>query len=174
MTEGATGTNWINGFELLCYGITLLFLIDVIRRRNREELLLFYWLAMHDLGVGTTREMRSVISGIFFPSLRCTAYTQLERINIWRGKALSRDFPVTKDAIVFNAFRDVPKLEIPIYILAGQYDYTCCYSLQEEYFDTVDAPQKAFYRFENAAHSQVYEEYEEGKRVLEEIRQNCP
>ncbi len=33
--------NWINGFELLCYGITLLFLVDVIRRRKREELLLF-------------------------------------------------------------------------------------------------------------------------------------
>ena len=33
--------NWINGFELLCYGITLLFLVDVIRRKNREELLLF-------------------------------------------------------------------------------------------------------------------------------------
>ena len=33
--------NWINGFELLCYGITLLFLVDVIRWKNREELLLF-------------------------------------------------------------------------------------------------------------------------------------
>ena len=130
--------------------------------------------AMHELGVGTTREMRSVISGIFFPSLRCTAYTQPERIKIWRGKALSRDFPVTKDAIVFNALRDVPKLEIPICILAGQHDYTCCYSLQEEYFDAVDAPQKAFYRFENAAHSPIYEEYEEGKRVLEEIRYRFP
>ena len=31
--------------------------------------------AMHELGVGTTRDMNSVISGIFFPSLRCKAYT---------------------------------------------------------------------------------------------------
>lgn len=130
--------------------------------------------AMHDLGVGTTREMRSVISGIFFPSLRCTAYTQLERINIWRGKALSRDFPVTKDAIVFNAIRDVPKLEIPIVILAGKQDYTCCYSLQEEYFDAVDAPQKTFYRFENSAHSPIYEEYGEGLRILKKIRSSFP
>ena len=31
--------------------------------------------AMHKLGVGTTRDMDSVIKGIFFPSLKCKAYT---------------------------------------------------------------------------------------------------
>lgn len=33
--------NWINAFELLCYAITAMFLWDVIRKKNREELLLF-------------------------------------------------------------------------------------------------------------------------------------
>ena len=33
--------NWINAFELLCYAITAMFLWDVIRRKNREELWLF-------------------------------------------------------------------------------------------------------------------------------------
>ena len=130
--------------------------------------------AMHDLGVGTARDMRSVISGIFFPSLRCTAYTQRKRINIWRGKAAARDYPAAKDAIVFNAFSDVPSLEVPVCFLAGKYDYTCCYSLQQEYFDRVEAPQKRFYTFENSAHSPVYEEYGEGRRVLTEIRETCP
>ena len=125
--------------------------------------------AMHDLGVGTARDMHSVISGIFFPSLRCKAYTQKERINIWKGKAFSREFPVTKDAIVFNAMRDVPKLELPICIIAGEYDYTCCFSLQQAYYDFIDAPRKKLFVFENSAHSPVYEEYDEGKRVLEEI-----
>jgi pimeloyl-ACP methyl ester carboxylesterase len=126
--------------------------------------------AMHDLGVGTTRSMRSVISGIFFPSLRCTAYTQKERINIWRGKAASRNYPVTKDAIVFNAATDVPKLDVPVCFIAGKYDYTCCFSLQREYCEFIEAPEKTMYVFENSAHSPVYEEYEEGKRVLTEIR----
>lgn len=125
--------------------------------------------AMHELGVGTTREMRSVISGIFFPSLRCTAFTQIERINIWRGKSLSRKFPVAKDANSFNAFEAVPSLEIPAYFIAGAYDYTCCYSMQREYYEALDAPQKQFYAFENSAHSPVYEEYEEARRVLTEI-----
>ena len=33
--------NWINAFELLCYAITAVFLWDVIRKKNREELCLF-------------------------------------------------------------------------------------------------------------------------------------
>ena len=33
--------NWINAFELLCYAITVMFLWDVLRKKNREELLLF-------------------------------------------------------------------------------------------------------------------------------------
>ena len=41
---------------------------------------------MHKLGVGTTRRMKSVITGLFLPSLRMADYTWRERINIWRGK----------------------------------------------------------------------------------------
>lgn len=33
--------NWINTFELLCYAITVMFLWDVIRKKNRGELWLF-------------------------------------------------------------------------------------------------------------------------------------
>lgn len=127
--------------------------------------------AMHDLGVGTARNMHSVISGIFLPSLRCTAYTQAERINIWKSKALSKAFPVTRDAIGnFNAFAEIPKVEIPIFFLVGKYDYTCCASLQQKYYETVEAPQKELYVFENSAHSPIYEEFDEGKRVLCEIK----
>ena len=33
--------NWINAFELLCYAITVMFLWDVLRKKSREEFLLF-------------------------------------------------------------------------------------------------------------------------------------
>lgn len=125
--------------------------------------------AMHELGVGTTRDMRSVISGIFFPSLRCKAYTWQERINIWRGKASSTQFPVVKDSTHFNAFNEVPSLKIPIYFFAGKYDYTCSYALQYEFYDKIDAPIKKFYTFGNSAHSPIFEESEEAIKCLEEI-----
>ncbi len=126
--------------------------------------------AMHDLGVGTARNMKSVISGIFFPSLRCSAYTQAERIWIWKGKAQARSFPVTQEAITFNAYEDVPRIEIPICFVVGKYDYTCCASLQQDYYEYIDAPEKELYLFENSAHSPLYEENANGKQVLTQIK----
>lgn len=125
--------------------------------------------AMHELGVGTTRDMDSVITGIFFPSLRCKAYTWQERINLWRGKGLSAQFPIVNDSTHFNAFSEVPSLQIPIYFFAGQYDYTCCFDLQYEYYEQIDAPIKEFYVFENSAHSPIFEEPEEAAKLFEAI-----
>lgn len=94
--------------------------------------------AMQELGVGTTRDMDSVITGIFFPGLRCKAYTWQERINIWRGKGSSTQFPVAKDSTHFNAFSEVPSLRVPIFFFAGKYDYTCSFGLQYEYYEQID------------------------------------
>lgn len=143
--------------------------------RESEEMLEKYFTsllrdtAMHDLGVGTTRDMGDVITGIFFPSLRCTAYTWKERIHIWKGKAASADFPVTADSLSFNAFEDVPSLLVPVYFLAGRYDYTCCYSLQKNYYEQIEAPAKRFYVFENAAHSPLFEEPDRAGEIMREI-----
>ena len=122
--------------------------------------------AMHDLGVGTTHSMRSVITGIFLPSLRCKVYTPLERINIWRGKKFAENSPVGSDRMLFNAYSEVPSLEIPIYFFGGIYDYTCCYSLQKNYYDMIRAPLKGFYSFDNSAHSPLWEEPERAISIL--------
>lgn len=45
--------------------------------------------AMHSLGIGTMHSMKSVITGIFIPSLLCRDYTINEKINLWRAKANS-------------------------------------------------------------------------------------
>lgn len=122
--------------------------------------------AMHDLGVGTTRNMDSVITGIFLPSLRCKVYTPMERINIWRSKAFITSSPIGIESTQFNAFDKVPSLEIPVYFFGGIYDYTCCYSLQKEYYETLDAPQKGFYTFDNSAHSPLFEEPQRAIEIL--------
>lgn len=123
--------------------------------------------AMHELGVGTTRDMHSVITGIFFPSLRCKAYTWKERINMWRGKRMSAQFPVVKDSMHFDVFQEISSLQIPIYFFAGKYDYTCCFDLQYEYYEQIAAPIKKFYVFDNSAHSPIYEEPKKAARVFE-------
>lgn len=125
--------------------------------------------AMHELGVGTARDMHSVVSELFFPSLRCKAYTMGERINIWRGKVKANHFAVTDDAFHFNAFKNIEKLEIPVYFFAGRHDYTCCESLQEEYYQKLNAPEKRYYLYPDAAHSPVFEDAEQTDKYLKEI-----
>lgn len=114
--------------------------------------------AMHNLGIGTTRRMRSVITGLFLPSLKCSTYTPLERINIWRGKKFLQNTPLEQEVEKFDAFSEVRRVKIPIYFIGGIFDYTCNYSLQKEYFELIESPKKAFYSFNNSAHSPLYEE----------------
>lgn len=124
--------------------------------------------AMHTLGVGTTRNMRSVITGIFFPSLRMTDYSLKERVNIWRGKMFVNK--TMQDVFTFNAFETVKSVDVPVYFFAGKYDYTCCYELQKEYFDFLDAPEKYFFTFENSAHSPLFEEQEKAEEIINFIK----
>lgn len=124
--------------------------------------------AMHTLGVGTTRNMNSVITGIFFPTLRITDYSLKERINIWRGKSFANQ--TMQDTFTFNAFETVKSVNVPVYFFAGKYDYTCCYELQKEYFDFLEAPEKYFYTFENSAHSPLFEEPEKAEEIIKLIK----
>jgi pimeloyl-ACP methyl ester carboxylesterase len=116
--------------------------------------------AMHNLGIGTTHDMRSVISGIFLPSLTFREYTLMEKVNLWRGKSQSGVSPIWDEITATDLTTQVTELEIPVYILAGRYDYTVNYDLQKNYFMKINAPKKGFYTFENSAHSPLFEEPE--------------
>ena len=125
--------------------------------------------AMHSLGVGTTSDMDNVITDLFFPSLRIKAYTPWERINIWRGKAASGKFAVSAESRRFNAFEEVKSIEIPVYFFAGESDMTCCTSLQKEYYEMIEAPEKEFFLYEGCAHSPIYEDGEKTRLILDEL-----
>jgi len=116
--------------------------------------------AMHSLGIGTTHDMKSVINGIFFPSLTFREYTLKEKINLWRGKSQSGVSFNWDEITATDLTTQVTEFEIPVYILAGRYDYTVNYDLQKNYFMKINAPKKGFYTFENSAHSPLFEEPE--------------
>ena len=86
--------------------------------------------AMHSLGIGTTHDMNSVITGIFFPSLTFREYTLWEKINMWRGKSQSGVSPIWDEMIATDLSIKVTELEIPVYFFDGLYDYTCSYTRQ--------------------------------------------
>ena len=122
--------------------------------------------AMHSLGIGTTHDMHSVITGLFLPSLTFRGYTLLEKVNMWRGKSQSGVSPFWDEMIVTDLSIQVPELEIPVYFFEGIYDYTCSYTEAKSYFEILQAPIKGFYTFENSAHSPLFEEPEKMLRIL--------
>lgn len=122
--------------------------------------------AMHTIGVGTTRDMRSIITGIFLPSLTCRDYTFTEKINLWRGKAKAGVHPLWDTILANDLAKQVPELKIPVYFFHGIYDYTVSYDLARDYFEQLKAPVKGFYTFNQSAHSPMFEEPEKMKRIL--------
>jgi pimeloyl-ACP methyl ester carboxylesterase len=124
--------------------------------------------AMHSLGIGTTHDMDSVLTGIFIPSLQSRDYTLSEKVNTWRGKANSGVAPLWDDFLATDLSKEVTELSIPVYFFEGIYDYTCSYTLAKEYFDQLKAPIKGFYTFEQSAHSPLFEEPEKMLKILQE------
>jgi pimeloyl-ACP methyl ester carboxylesterase len=124
--------------------------------------------AMHSLGIGTTHDMNSVITGIFLPSWLSRDYTLMEKVNMWRGKAQSGIASLWDDMISTDLSQQLTRLAIPVYFFEGVYDYTCSYTEAKSYFDKLKAPLKGFYTFDHSAHSPTFEEPEKVRKILRE------
>jgi len=122
--------------------------------------------AMHDLGVGTTHDMRSIVTGLLLRSLQFREYTLAEKIALWRGKIFSGSLLWNQELEV-DQREEVPRLEVPVYFLHGIHDQTVSYPLAKSYFDELEAPAKGFYTFEASAHSPMFEEPEKVCEIVE-------
>lgn len=121
---------------------------------------------MHKAGIGTTRDMKSVIKGIFFTSLGCKEYSLVERINIWRGRLFTLNAWKNNDNEWGKNVQAITEIKVPIYFLHGKYDYTVNYDMAKAYYEKLKAPKKDFYTFENSAHSPLFEEPDKAINIL--------
>jgi pimeloyl-ACP methyl ester carboxylesterase len=122
---------------------------------------------MHGLGIGTTRDMKSVEIGVFLASWFSRDYTLAEKINYWRGKFWSKSL-MWKASMTTDLRQQITELKIPAYFLHGAYDYTVAYPLTQEFAARLEAPVKGFYTFDQSAHTPLFEEPEKVVKVLRE------
>lgn len=130
--------------------------------------------AMHESGIGTMRKMKSVFTDVFIPVWTCKAYTLREKIAIWKSKFtfLSRT-GLVNELMYADYSAKYPRLEVPVYFVSGKYDLTVNVDLSKQYFEKLQAPLKRFYVFEESAHSPIFEETENFRKVLvDEILKN--
>lgn len=121
--------------------------------------------AMHALGVGTIHDMKSIITGLFLPSLLNREYTLSEKVGLWRGKIFSGS-RLWNTQLSTDLTKMVTRLEIPVYFFHGVYDYTVSYPLAKSYCERLDAPVKGFYTFTKSAHTPFFEEPEKMREIV--------
>jgi pimeloyl-ACP methyl ester carboxylesterase len=129
-----------------------------------------YWTvrdkAMHRSGVGTMHDMRSVLTGLFLPSLFFREYSVADKIRLWRAKARSGLSAISSEILATDLGRKVTRLDVPFYVFHGAMDRTVSYALSKAYFERMQAPVKGFYTFARSAHCPMFEEPQKMARIL--------
>lgn len=125
---------------------------------------------LHEAGGGTIRN-ESEFTGIDVPIMLSHCYTIPEKINYIRGMKMYRKTAFADEMKDYDLRKELTEFEIPMFFISGEYDYNCPWPLVEDYADTLNAPQKYFYKIKDAAHSPLWENEEESYRVLEEIKE---
>jgi proline iminopeptidase len=95
-------------------------------------------------------------------------YTLIEKLNVLRG-AMEMNavvYPQLESGQGVDFRRDMPRLDVPYYMLDGQAELTSRRELALLWYAQLQAPIKRVFTFENAAHSVSLEEFEAFHRIL--------
>ncbi len=107
-------------------------------------------------------------SGVGFYGVMGSEYAPIDKVNVLRG--LIDTFAIMYPQLQEIDFRrDVPRLEVPIYLFEGTHELEARSSLAREWVGLLDAPEKQMFTFDNAGHSVAFEQYEEVHRILVEV-----
>ncbi len=114
----------------------------------REELLFKFGGEIHK----AKSFMPLLLSGLAAPE-----YSLRDARNIPKGVSLySKDF--VYNSISGELMDVITQVKIPVYFFTGRHDYTDPFTLTEQYFSKIDAPEKHMVWFEESAHFPFYEE----------------
>lgn len=119
---------------------------------------------MNKLGIGVMRSMPSML-GFVAIVLKCKGYTLGEKFKFSLGSIFSLKC-LCDCMIQMDLIKQVPCLQVPVYIFQGRHDYQASYVVAKDFVTALKAPIKGFYTFENSAHSPCFEEPEKMCNIL--------
>jgi len=123
---------------------------------------------MNKYGIGFAHEEVLSMMGMANLILSFKGYTLSEKINYIRGMLFSQK-RLWDNVVIDNLFESSTIFQIPVYITHGKYDYQVSHTLALEWFNKIEAPQKAFFTFEKSAHGTITEEPEKFVQIVREI-----
>lgn len=96
-------------------------------------------------------------------------YSLLDDLNILRGAAFSSQH-LWRESYQLNLFERAPRIDVPVFFLAGRHDYAVTATVAHRYFDALQAPRgKEFIWFENSSHFSNFEEPAKYQQVMRRI-----
>jgi len=102
---------------------------------------------------------------LLLTGLAAPEYSLRDARNIPKGVPLySRNF--VYNSISGELMDVITRVEIPVYFFTGRYDYCDPFTLTEQYFSKINAPEKHIVWFEESAHFPFYEEPEAFARQM--------
>jgi len=105
---------------------------------------------------GEIRNARSLLP-LLITGLEAPEYSLRDARNIPKGVSLySRHF--VYNSISGELMDRITSVDVPVYFFTGRYDYCDPYTLTEEYFAKIQAPEKHLVWFEHSAHFPFFEE----------------
>lgn len=123
-------------------------------------------IGMNRLGIGLMHCMTSSVECVKVV-LGNKRYTLGEKLKFAKGSLFSLKH-LWDNVLLTDMIKQVPNLQIPVFILQGKYDYQVSYEIAREYVTALNAPIKGFYTFENSAHSPCFEEPEKMREIIRE------
>ncbi|MBD3273475.1 alpha/beta fold hydrolase [Candidatus Dependentiae bacterium] len=95
-------------------------------------------------------------------------YSCIDVINYFRGQRFSLKF-LWKQIFETNFFKQISKLNVPVYFLLGKHDNQVSSHLAQKYFNFLKAPKKKLIWFENSGHNPMFEEPEKFNNTILKI-----
>jgi pimeloyl-ACP methyl ester carboxylesterase len=95
-------------------------------------------------------------------------YSVSDKLNALKGSSFSLKL-LWPEAKRTNLNINFTNFKVPIYFFHGKQDMTTVTSVTKEYFESITAPKKMFYTFDNSAHWPHLSEYEKYKSIIKSI-----
>ena len=130
-------------------------------------------------GTGTERQYLRKFRGLIYdPKKSKKLYIhmlQAPEYSIWdflkyvAGEGYST-INMWNEVLTYNLFKQVPKMEVPVYFFEGRHDYCTPWPLVEQYYQFLDAPKgKTLVWFDNSAHAPCLEEPEKFNQAMVKV-----
>ena len=110
---------------------------------------------------------RGTAADLGFWGIKGSEYNLVEKVNVLRA-ALDMFSVMYPQLQGLDFRRDVPNLDVPVYIMDGAAELTSRRDLALEWYEQLQAPIKRIYTFENSAHSAAYEQFEAFHQIMVE------